>query len=110
MLVNEDARPQIKGLRVRLWMITLLLFLGIAVPLWVFEMNFCEMLLPFFTKSGVGGATFHIVWHIGAGTSSYVGTVLTTVMRLQNLDESFKIDYLFCFLPIITLQKASKNK
>lgn len=83
VLVMEVGSTEEKCIRKKLWIGLLVAFLGIAAPFWVFEMNFCGFLLPYFLNSGLGGATLHIVWHIGAGTSSYLGTVLLTVIRLQ---------------------------
>ena len=108
LLILEDPSPEIKSIRMQLWIGVLVSFLAIATPLWIFEMTFCTQLTPYIINSGLGGATLHIIWHIGAGTSSYLGTVLTTVIRVQRLGKKAKLEYIFGMLPIPVIDNEKK--
>lgn len=107
-LVAECGQSDPMKLRRGLWIGVLASFLGVAAPLWIFEMCYCEKLLPYILNSGLGGATFHIIWHIGAGTSSYLGTVLLTVIRIQKMGMEAQLRYFCGVLPYPVVRKTDK--
>ena len=110
ILVTEpDVQPEARRLRQKLWAGVLISFLVVAAPLWVFEMNFCDYLMPHILRTGLGGATLHIIWHIGAGTSSYLGTVLVTVIRIQKLGKRAELRFLCGLLPIPVIAGEKKS-
>ncbi len=66
-------------LRMWLWTRAIASYVLIGIVLWVYEMWNCERLLPFF-NSYLGGVTFHVLWHFGAG----IGTYLMILQVLKN--------------------------
>ena len=73
-------------------------FLLIAVPLWIFEMNFCNFLLPYY-KSAFG-LSFHIIWHFCAGFSGYLTGIYLSLIRIQALKTNASIIWIFGIFPI----------
>lgn len=109
LATEADVRPEARALRRRLWAAVVISFLVVATPLWVFEMNFCDSLMPYILSTGLGGATLHIIWHIGAGTSSYLGTVLLTVIRIQKLGQRAELRFICGVLPIPVIVGEEKR-
>jgi dihydroceramidase len=97
IIVFEDKRDHIISKRKTIWYTSLICSMLIGATLWIFEMNFCDHLQNIYLKTG--GATLHIIWHIGASIGSYLGTVLLTVVRMQHLEIPFRIKWIGGILP-----------
>jgi Ceramidase len=65
-----------------LWKTALLSYVLIGSPLWIFEMMQCENLLPYYRL--MGGTTFHILWHLGAGIGSYLTILFLSALRISS--------------------------
>ena len=59
----------------------------IAAPLRLSPLNTpcrsCDLLLPWYLALPLGGATLHIVWHVGAGIGAHMMCVLLTCCRCE---------------------------
>ena len=67
------------------WFLIVFSFVGVGSTLWIIEMTYCQHLLPYFKSTGFG-ATFHVIWHLSAGFSGYLGPVYLGLIRLQALN------------------------
>lgn len=103
--VFEDPRPEVLKIRKSLWMASVTSLLLIGTTLWIFDMNCCDYLTPIYMRTA--GATLHVIWHVSAGVASYLGTVLMTVMRIQNLGMKEDIRWICGILPIAVISKKN---
>lgn len=85
-------------------------FVVIATMLWVYEMNNCDTLLPYFTA--FFGLSFHILWHIGAGLGTYLHILLLVVFRYQSQGYNCQLDWRKVkFVPVLLVgEKTDKSK
>jgi dihydroceramidase len=74
-------------------------FVCIGFALWVYEMNHCATLLPLYVQAG--GATFHILWHLGSGFGAYLQILLMVAVRLQTLGNVAELKWMGGILPVI---------
>jgi len=74
-------------------------FLVVGAALWIFEMHHCDILLPYYAASS--GATFHILWHIGAGVGAYLQILLIIALRIQTLGHVAEIEWIGNILPTV---------
>ena len=51
----------------------------VGAVLWVWEMNYCSFLLPYYLRGG--GVTFHVLWHVGSVFGAYLLNLFLTVCR-----------------------------
>lgn len=59
-------------------------YLILGFSLWLYEMLYCGPELIWFYKNITHGATFHILWHLGAALGTYLEICLLIVVRLQS--------------------------
>lgn len=60
---------------------SLVSYVLIGFSLWAYEMHSCDSLIEFYTNAQ--GASFHILWHIGAGLGTYLLILLLITIRMQ---------------------------
>ena len=84
-LVYEDSTLYKNSDRRCLYRLAIILYAFVGSTLWVIDINYCEYLLPYYLSSGLGGITFHVLWHIGAGLGTYVTITFLILVRLQAL-------------------------
>lgn len=107
VIAHENKDPAILPLRHKLWLASFSSGIIIASSLWIFEMLNCEWLRPMFP---FGGASFHIVWHAGAGIGTYLSTVLMTIVRLQALGHKAELAWKFGLIPVGRIAGAAKKQ
>ena len=98
-LVLHDRRSS--DFEVRWWLFSRswFSFIVIGASLWIFEMHNCSVLLPYYLSAS--GATFHILWHIGAGTGAYLQILLIIAMRIQALGHHASIEWVGGVIPVV---------
>ena len=87
---------------VRVWLFSraTISFIFIGFSLWVYEMNHCEILLPYYMAAS--GMTFHVLWHIGSGLGGYLLILLMIAIRIQSLGNVAEVDWaLGGILPVV---------
>ncbi len=89
--------------RYKLWTGALFYYVIVGASLWVFEMNFCDMLLPYYLNTT--GLSLHVVWHFGAAFGTYLVTVFLIVVRLQTLGHGVHLNYILYVIPIANVHK-----
>lgn len=85
----------------RLWIASFVAFVIIGAGFWIYEMNFCVQLLPYYHL--MNGLTFHVIWHTSAGYASYAIIMQHSLLRMYYLkDDNSKIsfDWAYGILPI----------
>jgi len=117
LILYENKEPGVLKLRKRLWKIGMASYVLVGFTLWAYEMWQCEFLTTYYKQAY--GASFHILWHIGAGAGTFICITLLTVVRMQCLIDmevqgkgnklengAVKVHH-FCggFLPIIDSQQ-----
>eukprot|EP01036_Dinobryon_divergens_P034516 gene34516-44607_t len=75
----------------------------VGSTLWIIDMNYCEYLLPYYLSSGLGGMTFHVLWHMGAGLGTYVTITFLILVRLQALKKDVYLHWVYNSLPVCKL-------
>jgi len=103
-LANYDGK--FDKTRHNLWISSLFSYVVLGSSLWVVEMNYCDWLLPYYTK--FNGLSFHILWHLGAGLGTYQIIVFLVYTNLQNLvsrAERVVVAYHLGILPICKIKK-----
>lgn len=83
LILYQNKKPGVLKLRKRMWCIGMSSYVIIGFFLWAYEMWQCDFLLPYYQQAY--GASFHILWHIGAGAGTYICITLLTVVRMQCL-------------------------
>lgn len=82
-------------------------YVVIGSLLWIFEMNNCDDLLPYYRNAF--HLSFHILWHFGAGLGTYLTMTLLVYLRLLALAETpynkqyVALNMKFGFLPVCTI-------
>lgn len=100
LLVFENSTPDVQSMR---WFFFRWAFFSYAIlgsSLWIIDMNFCDHLLPYYVSNGVGGMTFHILWHIGAGLGTYLTITFLVLVRLQMLKKEVHIEWIGRLIPV----------
>ncbi len=103
-LVYKCVNKEHYELRYYLFTRAILSYVLIGAVLWIYEMNNCDVLLPYFIS--FYGMSFHILWHIGAAYGTYLQILLCIVCRAQALGHSVQLYWLLNIIPII---KSSSN-
>jgi dihydroceramidase len=106
LIAHENKDPAILPLRHNIWLASFSSGILIASSIWIFEMANCEWLRPMFP---FGGASFHIIWHTGAGLGSYLSTVLMTIVRIQAFGQKAELAWKFGLIPIGRIAKGNKK-
>ena len=104
-LANYDV---VDKTRYQLWISSLFSYVIIGSSLWIVEMNYCDFLLPYYTK--FSGLSFHILWHVGAGLGTFQIIMFLVYTNLQNIvckDEMAVVTYHLGILPICEVKKIS---
>jgi len=91
----------------QLFIASIFSYVVIGSLLWIYEMNNCDYLLPFYINSF--HLSFHVLWHFGAGLGTYLAMTLLVFLRLLALAETpYNKQYVsltmkFGFLPVCTI-------
>ena len=99
-IVMSDRNSPDWELRWFLYSRSILSFVFIGFSLWVFEMNHCASLLPYYLQAQ--GATFHILWHLGSGLGAYLQILLMIAIRMQSLGSVAEVKWVGGILPTIS--------
>ena len=59
----------------------------------------CETLLPYYVRAG--GASFHILWHLGSGVGAYLQVLLVVALRTQALGCTAELGWIAGILPVV---------
>ena len=102
-LAYEDSNLYVKQDRRLLFRLAIFLYALVGSTLWIIDMNYCEYLLPYYLSSGLGGMTFHVLWHIGAGLGTYVTITFLILVRLQALKKDVYLHWVYNSLPVCKL-------
>jgi hypothetical protein len=81
MLAFSVENPRHAPIRIRLFLGAFASYVLVGAVLWVWEMNYCASLLPYFISSPFGGMTFHVLWHIGSVAGAYLLNIFLAVIR-----------------------------
>mmetsp|Transcript_30005 Transcript_30005/g.41218 ORF Transcript_30005/g.41218 Transcript_30005/m.41218 type:complete len:263 (-) Transcript_30005:251-1039(-) len=103
VLVTEDTSPIVRNMRFKLFNMAILSYAFIGAVVWIVDMYYCDLLLPFYLKSGLGGMTLHVLWHIGAGFGTYLAITFLILVRLQVLKKDVYLKWLGNIIPICLL-------
>ena len=104
-LANYDL-ALVDKTRYTLWISSVFCYIVIGSSLWVVEMNYCDLLLPYYVQ--FGGLSFHILWHIGAGLGTYQIIMFLVYTNLQNIvskDERAVVEYHLGLLPVCKIKR-----
>ena len=98
-----------KDFPIRWWLFSRAMcsYVFIAAILWIYEMNHCDILLPYYHQ--YYGLSFHNLWHIGAGLGTYLECLLLSTCRAQSLGITVELKWISVMnipiIPIITRKK-----
>lgn len=108
-LVFESKDPEIASIRRTIYGLSFFYYMVIGFVLWVYEMNNCPFLEPYYVRAH--GFTFHILWHFGAGMGTYFQVTYFIILRLQALKKDFKLRWLMGgLLPVCQLVSPGEMK
>jgi dihydroceramidase len=99
---SHDAKT--RQLLERLLQLGLLIFSS-GSALWIFEMNFCSLVLPYLMALPTGGMTLHIIWHITAGFGGYITIFFLTALRQKIL----KVDADIVWIGLFPVWRVNKK-
>ena len=102
-LVLRDKVYEPLPVRWKLWSRALFSYVAVGSVVWILDMNFCELLLPFYNQ--LGGLTLHILWHLAAGYGTYLTITLLVAIRCQNLGIDFELSWILGILPACVEKK-----
>jgi dihydroceramidase len=74
--------------------------------IWVFDMNACKLLLPYYRS--IGGCTLHVVWHVAAGYGTYQLTQAITAARAKLCKIKVEIKYVLGVKVLVKSEKQSE--
>eukprot|EP01006_Ploeotia_vitrea_P059170 TRINITY_DN7134_c0_g1_i1.p1 TRINITY_DN7134_c0_g1~~TRINITY_DN7134_c0_g1_i1.p1 ORF type:complete len:277 (-),score=-46.41 TRINITY_DN7134_c0_g1_i1:2-832(-) len=99
-IVFRDIHSTDYPIRLYLFKNAMYSFVFFGASLWIYEMNHCEHLLPYYIS--MNGITFHILWHLGSGTGAYLLILLMIAVRIQTIGYQAEIEWiLYGIFPII---------
>jgi hypothetical protein len=91
------------------WHYGVVMYILIAGPLWLLDMNLCHHLLPLYDLTG--GMTLHIIWHMGAGFGTYMLILSLEALRVQRcLGQTPEIQWAFGCCPVIGVSQITTEK
>ena len=94
--IDDTTRSNVS----QIWKCSFYSFVIIGSGLWLLDMNFCSLLLPYYKKAHLGNMTFHVVWHITAGYGAYLFTIYIGALRAHALKHAVKLDWILGFFPV----------
>jgi hypothetical protein len=84
-------------------------FVVVAGGIWVFDMHFCDFLLPYYNATPViGPITLHVLWHLAAGYACFVTMTLVVLAGLQNTGRKVSVNWVFC-LPVCQFDSTDSS-
>lgn len=89
-------------IRLKIWGLSYIYYVLVGSSLWIFELNNCAALLPYFQSAY--GLSFHVLWHLGAGMGTYMAIMNLIICRLQFLEKEFSVVWILGLLPVLYLE------
>ncbi|MGK3743751.1 MAG: hypothetical protein ACI90V_010610 [Bacillariaceae sp.] len=86
-------------------------FLGIAVPIWILDQFWCTNLLPIYNSLPyfLRGCTLHVVWHLMAGLGGYTILQFLVTCRMSVLGLPCKIQWILGIIPVVVSAAVSSR-
>lgn len=103
-----DDKGEAQGLLRNLWLFSVLNYVVIGSTVWMLDMYACEPWREYYDV--LGGMTWHIIWHFGAGLATYCTIQQLIVQRLATLGLQPKLAWKFRFLPIIVQEARGRRR
>lgn len=108
-ILTEDINKDDMKLRWKVFTWGFIVFILLAGPVWLVDMNLCHLLLPYYTSPYVGGFTLHVFWHAFAAYGCYLFIVFYTIVRTQTLKQHASLEWVFGLVPVCkATRKADK--